>query len=86
MLDRTPHHASPPGPTVAPAKVVVSGWTGHHAAAAKPHIEELKALGVSARSGAPILYLGSLSRVACADAIEAPGGDTSDINVLPIAS
>jgi hypothetical protein len=63
--------------TVAPTKLVVAGWTGRDAAAVTHHIEELKALGVSPPSRTPIFYLGSLSRVTCAGAIEVLGEDTS---------
>ncbi len=58
-------------------KLVVAGWTGRDSAAVAHHIEELKALGVPAPSRTPLFYLGSLSRVTCASAIEVLGGDTS---------
>jgi hypothetical protein len=58
-------------------KLVIAGWTGRDPAAVAHHIEELKALGVPPPSRTPIFYLGSLSRVTCADTIEVLGNDTS---------
>jgi hypothetical protein len=77
MLDLTFFDADIRSETVVPAKLVVAGWTGRDAAAVAHHIEELKALGVSPPSRTPIFYLGSVSRVTCAGAIEVLGGDTS---------
>jgi hypothetical protein len=77
MLDLTFHHTETRSETVAPAKLVVAGWTGRDAAAVTHHIEELKALGVPPPSRTPIFYLGSLSRLTCGAAIEVLGGDTS---------
>jgi hypothetical protein len=77
MLQLTFHDTAPRTEPFTPSKLVVAGWTGRDAAAVTHHIEELKALGVSPPSRTPIFYLGSLSRVTCADAIEVLGGDTS---------
>jgi hypothetical protein len=77
MFDLTLHDAGPRRETATPNKLVVAGWTGRDAAAVAQHIEELQALGVPPPSRTPIFYLGSLSRVTCAGAIEVLGGDTS---------
>jgi len=77
MLDLRLHDTELRNETAAPTKLVVAGWTGRDAAAVAHHIEELKALGVPPPSRTPIFYLGSLSRVTCAGAIEVLGGDTS---------
>jgi len=77
MLDLTFHDTAPRNERVTPSRLVVAGWTGRDAAAVAHHIEELKALGVPPPSRTPIFYLGSLSRVTCAGAIEVLGGDTS---------
>ncbi len=77
MLDLRLHDTELRNEIAAPTKLVVAGWTGRDAAAVAHHIEELKALGVPPPSRTPIFYLGSLSRVTCAGAIEVLGGDTS---------
>lgn len=62
---------------VAPARLIVAGWTGRDAAAVAHHIDELKALGVEPPSRTPVFYASSVSRLTCATNIEVLGPRTS---------
>ncbi len=63
--------------TLAPATLIVAGWTGRDEKALRHHIEELAAIGVPRPSSVPVFYRNSVGNVTQAEAIEVLGPDTS---------
>jgi hypothetical protein len=63
--------------SVAPAALIVAGWTGRDEAALRHHIEELAAIGVPRPSSVPVFYRNAVSNVVQTDRLEVLGPDTS---------
>lgn len=62
---------------VAPAALIVAGWTGRDEAALHHHIEELAAIGVPRPSSVPVFYRNSASNAVQTSRLEVLGPDTS---------
>lgn len=62
---------------IAPAHLVVAGWTGRDAAAIQHHIDELAALGVKPPSTTPLFYRVAAPLLTTAAQIEAVGPNSS---------
>ena len=63
--------------TLAPAALIVAGWTGRDEAALRHHIEELAAIGVPRPSSVPVFYRNSTANLTQLDRIQVLGPDTS---------
>jgi len=62
---------------LAPAALIVAGWTGRDEAALRHHIEELAAIGVPRPSSVPVFYRNSVLNLTQAPVLEVLGPDTS---------
>jgi hypothetical protein len=63
--------------SVAPAALIVAGWTGREEAALRHHIEELAAIGVPRPSSVPVFYRNSMLNLSQSPVIEVLGPETS---------